>query len=189
MNLISFVSGRHGAGKTTLAAHLASHAHGLGFRSLLVDATQDKKLTFWRDTISTLRSRELGASRWRPASHGETRTIGCSQISRPSIIDDTVSDPSAGTETASRGDQFPAGQLNRGKGLRSNGIGRPSWERTVVRMPTRTRVRTVSGAFFSVPADGPVRYDNNDSLSNLPYSCVTGRFIFHFLFERCGNQV
>jgi chromosome partitioning protein len=47
MNLISFSSGRHGAGKTTLAAHLAAHAHGRGLRSLLVDATRDKKLTFW----------------------------------------------------------------------------------------------------------------------------------------------
>jgi len=47
MNVITFASRKGGAGKSTLTAHLAAYAHGLGHRCLIVDADPQGSLTLW----------------------------------------------------------------------------------------------------------------------------------------------
>src|SRR5215472_18274275 len=47
MNVITLASRKGGAGKTTLTAHLAAYAHGLGHRCLIVDADPQGSLTLW----------------------------------------------------------------------------------------------------------------------------------------------
>jgi cellulose biosynthesis protein BcsQ len=47
MNVITLASRKGGAGKSTLTAHLAAYAHGLGHRCLIVDADPQGSLTLW----------------------------------------------------------------------------------------------------------------------------------------------
>jgi chromosome partitioning protein len=47
MNVITFVSRNDGAGKSTLAAHLAVAALATGQRCLLIDADPKNALTTW----------------------------------------------------------------------------------------------------------------------------------------------
>ena len=47
MNVITLASRKGGAGKSTLAAHLAGYAHALGHRCLVIDADPQGSLTLW----------------------------------------------------------------------------------------------------------------------------------------------
>ena len=49
MNVLAFASRKGGAGKSTLAAHLAVHAHRTTRRCLLVDDDPQGSLTLWND--------------------------------------------------------------------------------------------------------------------------------------------
>ncbi|MBU2788229.1 ParA family protein [Acidithiobacillus sp. VAN18-1] len=46
MKLFAFANQKGGVGKTTLAVHMAIHAHNMGFRTLLVDLDQQGSATF-----------------------------------------------------------------------------------------------------------------------------------------------
>jgi chromosome partitioning protein len=49
MNVLAFASRKGGAGKSTLAAHLAVHIHGATRRCLLVDDDPQGSLTLWNE--------------------------------------------------------------------------------------------------------------------------------------------
>jgi chromosome partitioning protein len=52
MNVITLASRKGGAGKSTLTAHLAAHAHGCGARCMVVDADPQGSLTLWHSLRS-----------------------------------------------------------------------------------------------------------------------------------------
>ena len=49
MNVLAFASRKRGAGKSTLAAHLAAYAHGLTRPCLLIDDDPQGSLTLWNE--------------------------------------------------------------------------------------------------------------------------------------------
>ena len=55
MNVITVASRKGGAGKTTICAHLAAHAHALGHRTLIIDADPQGSLAL----CNSRRSHEL----------------------------------------------------------------------------------------------------------------------------------
>src|SRR5262249_16457253 len=55
MNVITVASRKGGAGKTTICAHLAAHAHSLGHRTLVIDADPQGSLAL----CNSLRSHAL----------------------------------------------------------------------------------------------------------------------------------
>jgi chromosome partitioning protein len=67
MNVITMVSRKGGAGKSTLTAQLAAFAHQAGHRCLIVDADSQGSLTLWHslrpDSQPTLRSGARGVER------------------------------------------------------------------------------------------------------------------------------
>ena len=67
MNVITVASRKGGAGKTTICAHLAAHAHALGHRTLVIDADPQGSLALWHslrgDRGLPLESGERGIDR------------------------------------------------------------------------------------------------------------------------------
>lgn len=47
MNVITLASRKGGAGKSTLTAHLAAHAHGIGHRCMVIDADPQGSISLW----------------------------------------------------------------------------------------------------------------------------------------------
>ncbi len=67
MNVITLASRKGGAGKSTLTAHLAAHAHRCGVRCMVVDADPQGSLTLWHslrgDNGFVLRNAAQGVDR------------------------------------------------------------------------------------------------------------------------------
>jgi chromosome partitioning protein len=74
MNVITFASRKGGAGKSTLTAHLAAHAHRLGARCMVVDADPQGSVTLWHSM------RTGGDIALRNAAHGVDRLLAHAMI-------------------------------------------------------------------------------------------------------------
>jgi chromosome partitioning protein len=74
MNVVTLASRKGGAGKSTLTAHLAAHAHRSGLRCMVVDADPQGSVTLWH-SLRGERGFEL-----RSAAQGVDRLLAHAQI-------------------------------------------------------------------------------------------------------------
>jgi chromosome partitioning protein len=74
MNVITLASRKGGAGKSTLAAHLAGYAHSIGHRCLLIDADPQGSLTLWHAM------RKGGEPRLQTATRGIDRAVAYATV-------------------------------------------------------------------------------------------------------------
>jgi chromosome partitioning protein len=74
MNVITLASRKGGAGKSTLTAHLAAHAQGLGHRALIIDADPQGSLSLWHSV------RKGGEPRLANAAQGIARVLAFAQV-------------------------------------------------------------------------------------------------------------
>jgi chromosome partitioning protein len=74
MNVITLASRKGGVGKSTLTAHLASFAHLMGHRCMLVDADPQGSLTLWHSI------RTNSGLRLENAAQGVNRILGSALI-------------------------------------------------------------------------------------------------------------
>ena len=74
MNVITLASRKGGAGKSTLTAHLAAHAHGIGLRCMVVDADPQGSVTLWHSL------RPGGGIALRNAAQGVDRLLAHAEI-------------------------------------------------------------------------------------------------------------
>jgi chromosome partitioning protein len=74
MNVITLASRKGGAGKSTLTVHLAAQAHGLGYRTLIIDADPQGSLSLWHGL------RRNGELRLASAAQGIARALAFAQV-------------------------------------------------------------------------------------------------------------
>jgi chromosome partitioning protein len=74
MNVITLASRKGGAGKSTLTAHLAAQAHGLGHRTLVIDADPQGSLSLWHAL------RRNGDLRLASGAQGIARALTFAQV-------------------------------------------------------------------------------------------------------------
>jgi chromosome partitioning protein len=74
MNVITLASRKGGAGKSTLTAHLAAYARGLGHRTLIIDADPQGSLSLWHSV------RKDGEPRLETAAQGISRLLAFAQV-------------------------------------------------------------------------------------------------------------
>jgi chromosome partitioning protein len=74
MNVVTLASRKGGAGKSTLTAHLAAHAHRNGIRCMVVDADPQGSLTLWHSL------RGQSGFDLRNAAQGVDRLLAHAQI-------------------------------------------------------------------------------------------------------------
>ena len=93
MNVIAVASRKGGAGKTTICAHLAAHAHALGRRTLLIDADPQGSLAL----CNSLRSSALP---FATAERGIERPIALAMVDGVEWVFDVAHNPAAVTVLA-----------------------------------------------------------------------------------------
>jgi MinD superfamily P-loop ATPase len=80
MNVLAFASRKGGAGKSTLAAHLAAYVHGPTRRCLLIDDDPQGSLTLWNEPARRLcfapKDRETWHCRYCHKSEAKGRRVG-----------------------------------------------------------------------------------------------------------------
>ncbi len=74
MNVITLASRKGGAGKSTLAAHLAGYAHSLGERCLVIDADPQGSLSLWHAL------RRNGEPKLQSATRGIDRAVAYAMV-------------------------------------------------------------------------------------------------------------